>query len=33
MNDPSVHPATGLLFPQLSVVQTEKKKKRRGGKK
>jgi hypothetical protein len=33
MNHSSVHPATELLFPQVSVVQTAKKKKRRGGKK
>jgi hypothetical protein len=33
MNHSSVHSATDLLFPQVSDVQTEKKRKRRGGKK
>lgn len=33
MNHSSVHSATDMLFPEVSVVQTEKKKKRRGGKK
>jgi hypothetical protein len=32
-NHSIVHSATDLLFPQLSVVRTEKKKNRRGGKK
>jgi hypothetical protein len=33
MHHSSVHSTTELVFPQVSVVQTEKKKKRRGGKK
>jgi hypothetical protein len=33
MNHSSVHSATDMLFPEVSVVQTEKKRKRRGGKK